>query len=247
MNTVLQAKWPAPASVKTAISTRQGGCSEGVYASLNLGSHVADNVQDVAKNRASWQVLAGLSSEPCWLHQVHGTLCVDLAGVDLATSPLTADAAYSAQLHQVVTVLTADCLPVLFCDAKGTQVAAAHAGWRGLCEGVLENTVAMFKGGSEVLAWLGPAIGPTAFEVGAEVREAFLAKQAHAEQAFQPITTKEKKWRADLYQLARLRLEAVGVRLIFGGDFCTYTESERFFSYRRDGQTGRMASCIWLE
>ncbi|WP_337843277.1 peptidoglycan editing factor PgeF [Rheinheimera sp.] len=246
MSGVLRADWPAPAHVHTAISTRLNGCSGASYASLNLGSHVADDPLLVQQNRQHWQRLAALPAEPYWLNQVHSTLCVDLTQADFSAGAVTADAAFTTKALQVATVLTADCLPVLFCDQAGTAVAAAHAGWRGLCDGVLEQTLAHFPDHSEVLAWLGPAIGPAAFEVGDDVLAAFIARQPQAEQAFKAVAGKSGKWRADLYQLARLRLQAAGVRQIYGGGFCTYTDEARFYSYRRDGQTGRMASCIWF-
>jgi len=244
---LIRANWPAPANVKTAISTRQGGVSLPPYDSLNLGSHVADNADAVQHNRTLWLQTAQLPAEPCWLNQIHSSICLDLTTQAVLSAPATADASYSRLAGQVVTVLTADCLPVLFCDKAGTQVAAAHAGWRGLCDGVLEQTIGCFNSGSELMAWLGPAIGPGAFEVGDEVRAAFIARQAEAEQAFVAVAATPGKWLADLYQLARLRLAAAGVTQVFGGEFCTYTDSTRFFSYRRDGQTGRMASCIWLD
>ncbi|MCA1930501.1 peptidoglycan editing factor PgeF [Rheinheimera sp.] len=244
---MFQADWPAPLHVKTAISTRQGGVSLGPYAGLNLGSHVSDAAQSVEQNRLLFRQQAQMPAEPLWLNQVHGTDCVWLEQSDFSVGPVCADASTTKSKAVVSVVLTADCLPVLFCDAAGTQVAAAHAGWRGLVDGVLEQTLAQFAEPHQVMAWLGPAIGPKAFEVGDEVRQAFIAKDARAGAAFVAIPNKSGKWLADLYQLACLRLTAAGLTQIFGGGFCTFTEESRFYSYRRDGQTGRMASCIWLD
>jgi hypothetical protein len=244
---MFQADWPAPSNVKTAISTREGGVSLPPYNGLNLGSHVNDNPQAVAQNRQLFRLQADMPADPLWLNQVHGTDCVVLEQTDFSAGPVTADASTTKSKALVSVVLTADCLPVLFCDAAGTQVAAAHAGWRGLVDGVLEQTLAQFAEPHQVMAWLGPAIGPKAFEIGDEVRQAFIAKDARAGAAFVAIPNKTGKWLADLYQLACLRLTAAGVTQIYGGSFCTFTEEIRFYSYRRDGQTGRMASCIWLD
>ena len=234
--------WPAPSNVKALSTTRNGGVSTGAYTSLNLGSHVGDDPKNVAQNR----VILGkhLPAEPLWLTQVHGKTVVNAA----CTCPYAeADAASTRMTNQICTIMTADCLPVLFCDMRGTAVAAAHAGWRGLKAGVLESTVnAMQVPSHEIMAWLGPAIGPDAFEVGGEVRTAFLADDKAAERAFRPSTNSEK-WLADLYLLAKQRLGNCGITHIYGGDRCTFTEKETFFSYRRDGNSGRMASLIWLE
>lgn len=244
---MFQADWPAPLSIKTAISTREGGVSLPPYDGLNLGSHVNDRPEAVAQNRQLFKQQAGMPAEPLWLNQVHGTDCVLLEQTDFSVGPFTADASTTKIKGVVSVVLTADCLPVLLCDSAGTQVAAAHAGWRGLVDGVLEQTLAQFPEPSQVMAWLGPAIGPTAFEVGDEVRLAFMAKDAKAGAAFTATPNKAGKWLADLYQLASLRLNAAGVSQIYGGGFCTYTDTQRFYSYRRDGRTGRMASCIWID
>jgi YfiH family protein len=217
------------------------------YDGLNLGSHVDDRPDAVAQNRQLFRQLAQMPAEPLWLNQVHGTVCVLLEQTEFSAGPFTADASTTKTKGLVSVVLTADCLPVLFCDLAGTQVAAAHAGWRGLVDGVLEQTLAQFPDPTTVIAWLGPAIGPTAFEVGDEVRRAFVAKDAKADAAFMAVPNKTGKWLADLYQLARLRLNASGVSQVYGGGFCTYTNSQAFYSYRRDGQTGRMASCIWID
>ncbi len=233
--------WSAHSNVRALTTLRQGGVSRGAYAGLNLATHVGDDPLSVAENRALLRTSLALPTEPCWLDQVHST------GVVAATSTevCRADASYAFHGGLVCAVLTADCLPVLFCDSAGTRVAAAHAGWRGLLAGVLEQTVAALGADpASLLAWLGPAIGPSAFEVGAEVRDAFLAVDARAEDAFQPSPS--GRWLADLYQLARLRLNAVGVENIYGGGFCTFSDPQQFYSYRRDGACGRMASLIWL-
>lgn len=233
--------WPAPANVKALSTTRAGGLGVAPFDSLNLGTHVGDDQATVAANRARLRAL--LPAEPCWLNQVHGTAVVDLATYGGVPD---ADAAVSRQPGAVCVVMTADCLPVLLCDRAGTVVGAAHAGWRGLQGGVIEATVrAMDVPAGELMAWLGPAIGPAVFEVGDEVRAAFVADDAAAAAAFSPAVP-AGKWLADLYLLARQRLAALGVMGVHGGDACTFTEAARFFSYRRDGRTGRMASLVWL-
>ncbi len=232
--------WPAPANIKCLNTMRTGGVSQGPFESFNLGVHVGDEIAHVTANRA--RLTEYLPSEPMWLNQIHGT---QVAQSSQYTSVCDADASMAQQPNEVCVVMTADCLPVLFCNSKGTQVAAAHAGWRGLLDGVLENTVSAFNHSSDVMAWLGPAIGPNAFEVGQEVKDGFCAQNGACESCFKP-SINSGKWLADLYSLARLRLAAIGVSDVYGGDFCTYTDQARFFSYRRDGVTGRMASCIWL-
>lgn len=232
--------WPAPANVRALQTTRQGGFSVAPYDTLNLGDHVGDEPLIVARNRM--QLNALLPSEPVWLKQVHGTTVVDtvVAGCGVPV----ADACLARNAGTVCVVMTADCLPLLLCDEAGTVVAAVHAGWRGLCDGVIEATVrAMGVPAQQVMAWLGPAIGPQAFEVGGEVRAAFIAQQPQAAVAF---TARGDKFLADLFMLARQRLQALGVTRIHGGGVCTYSDRERFFSYRRDGVTGRMGSFIWL-
>jgi len=237
----IEPDWPAPAGVRALITTRAGGVSRGAYAGLNLGMNSGDEVGDVAHNRAS--LAQWLPAEPLWLRQVHGTTVVE-AGT-LEGSP-EADAALARAPGRVCAVLTADCLPLLLCDAAGTTVAAVHAGWRGLCAGVIEQTLlAMDRPPQTLLAYLGPAIGPQAYEVGDEVRAAFVAADAQAEAAFAP--GKPGKFCADLYALARQRLARGGVTRVYGGGYCTYNERDRFYSYRRDGATGRMASLIWIE
>ena len=224
-------------------TTRLGGVSRGQFSSHNLGDHVGDDVQAVLANRTCLTERIGVS--PRWLQQVHGTRVVEAQAI-LPGVPTQADAAFSQQAGVVCTVMTADCLPVLFCDVSGSVVAAAHAGWRGLVDGVLEATLAaMAVPADTVLAWFGPAIGPNAFEVGQEVFDAFVAVDANAVSAFQPLG--KGKWLADIVLLARQRLATQGVHRFFGGHWCTVNDPERFFSYRRDGQTGRMATMIWLE
>ncbi len=234
--------WPAPARVRAVTTTRHGGVSRGSYRSLNLADHVGDDADDVRRNRLAVQQQLKLSAPPVWLHQIHGNSVLDAANCGEQPS---GDASFSRQIGVVCAVLTADCLPVLFCDRQGTRVAAAHAGWRGLAAGVLESTVrALAVDPGQLLAWLGPAIGPGAFEVGGEVRQAFVDWQAGAGRAF--VVRENGHWSADLYELARMRLASVGVSAVFGGGFCTFRDRERFYSYRRDGTTGRMASLIWL-
>ncbi|MCC6659210.1 MAG: peptidoglycan editing factor PgeF [Rhodocyclaceae bacterium] len=233
--------WPAPAGVRAFVTTRSGGVSIGPYASLNLADHVGDDPAAVAENRR--RLRAHLPSEPLWLTQVHGPRVVR---AEQAAAGVEADAAFTRQSGRVCAVLTADCLPVLLCNDVGTVVAVAHAGWRGLAGGVVEAAVrATNEPPSRLLAWLGPAIGPQAFEVGAEVRAAFLAHSAEASAAF--AARENGKWLADLYRLAGQRLNALGVERVFGGGFCAFNETERFYSYRRDKATGRMATLIWLE
>ena len=233
--------WPAPPRVRALITTRAGGASRGAYAGLNLGLGSGDDAETVARNRASLR--QRLPAEPLWLRQVHGTTVVE---ADTADDDPEADAALARRKGRVCAVLTADCLPLLLCDEAGTVVAAVHAGWRGLRAGVIEQTLrAMDRPSQALLAYLGPAIGPAAYEVGAEVRQAFVEADAEADTAFAP--GKSGKFYADLYALARLRLARSGVARVYGGGYCTYTERERFYSYRRDGATGRMASLIWME
>ena len=233
--------WPAPPEVRALTTLRQGGASQGPYAGFNLATHVGDDPVAVAHNRRLLCATLALPAEPRWLEQVHSTCVVD----GNTTFTGAADASYVAERDVVCVALTADCLPVLFCDRAGTRVAAAHAGWRGLLAGILEQTVtALSTDPCTVMAWLGPAIGPTAFEVGDAVRTAFLEVDAGATTAFQP--SPGGRWLADLYQLARRRLQASGVERVYGGEFCTYRDPQRFYSYRREQVCGRMASLIWL-
>lgn len=237
--TFITPDWPAPANVKALQTTRNGGVSTGAYASLNLGDHVKDLPQHVAANR---QLLSAyMPSEPVWLNQVHGVRVIDAA---LFSCLESADASFTSRQRVVCVTMTADCLPVLLCDQAGTVVAAIHAGWRSLCDGVIEATVAaMPVPADQLMAWLGPAIGPDAFEVGGEVRAQFMAQDAQAESAFK---AKNDKWLGDLYTIARQRLQSLGINQIYGGGRCTFSEPETFFSFRRDGDTGRMGTLIWL-
>ncbi|HRL77783.1 MAG TPA: peptidoglycan editing factor PgeF [Candidatus Accumulibacter phosphatis] len=255
--------WPAPAPVRSLVTTRNGGVSRPPYGSLNLADHVGDDPQAVAANRQ--RLGRRLPAKPCWLQQVHGTAVVDAAAVGAAEVPV-ADGSFTRRPGVVCVVMTADCLPVLLCDQSGTVVAAAHAGWRGLQAGILERTVAaMDVPAARLLVYLGPAIGPQAFEVGDDVRQAFIAADRQAAHAFsrlprsaeavpadravgQPsgVRVTNGGWLADLYLLARQRLLRLGVASIHGGDQCTLRQRELFFSYRRDGVTGRLASLIWL-
>lgn len=232
--------WPAPSTVRAVSTTRRGGVSATPYASFNLGDHVGDDPGAVAENRTRLMQTLSLSAAPGWLRQVHGTRVVDAA-----QGACEADAARTGQAGVVCAVLTADCLPLLLCNSAGTQVAAVHAGWRGLAAGVIETALDGMGEGKEIMAWLGPAIGPAAFEVGDEVRAAFMAQDASTQAAFRPSPA--GRWLADIYQLARWRLTAGGVTRIYGGHWCTYSETERFYSYRRDGICGRMATMIWLD
>lgn len=244
--------WPAPPNVRSLMTTRLGGVSQGAYSSFNLAHHVGDDANSVEGNRARLREVtssvgnAHAACTPCWLSQIHGTRVVDASLWVADNQPPEADAAFSREAGIACAVLTADCLPVLFCDEAGSVIAAAHAGWRGLLTGVLESCIAAMRPASgKLMAYLGPAIGPQMFEVGDEVRCAFVTHDGIAAAAFEP--TAKGKWLANIYLLARQRLEAQGVERIFGGKFCTVSEADRFFSYRRDRQTGRMASMIWLE
>lgn len=245
-------QWSAPKLIKTLVSTRAGGVSQKPFDSLNLGNHVGDQIEDVLLNRAIF--IKELPTNPLWLNQTHGTV------VSTPTSrqshpnvSIEADASVTNIPGEVLTIMTADCLPVLFTNSSGTAIGAAHAGWRGLCAGVLENTVAELltlsenQDPSDLMAWLGPAIGPESFEVGEDVLESFKnAPFPFPEHAFKTIPNKPGKLLANIYQLARGRLEACGMRMISGGEYCTVRDREQFFSYRRDGQTGRFASAIWI-
>jgi YfiH family protein len=237
----ISAQWPAPETVVAGTTTRAGGVSRKVFASLNLAAHVGDDPLAVNENRHRFVSGCGLPSQPHWLSQVHGTEVVRGPG---GHATIEADAVIANQANVVCAVLTADCLPVLFTTEDGSEVAAAHAGWRGLSDGILENTVAAIQADADrILAWFGPAISKPAFEVGDEVRERFLANGADASACFSK--NDRGRWQADLYAIARTRLEACGVCRIFGGGFCTHADGDRFFSYRRDGPCGRMATFIF--
>jgi len=233
--------WNAPPHVRAFVTTRAGGVSKGEYAAMNLGYSSGDDTGHVTRNRAI--VRQELPSEPRWMKQVHGT---HAAHIDRSDDVPTADAAVTSHAGRVAVVLTADCMPLFFSDEAGTRVAVAHAGWRGMAAGVIESTVqAMETDPARVMAWMGPAIGPDAFEVGREVRDAFIAVDPAAGDAFRAHTP--GKYMADLYALARRRLARAGVKSVHGGGFCTYHEPERFFSYRRVKASGRMGAFIWIE
>jgi polyphenol oxidase len=237
----LQADWPAPANVQAATTLRTGGVSQGGYASLNLATHVGDNPKMVSLNRQLIKTMLNLPSEPVWLHQTHSNRAVK---VTVTSTPSEADASYTDQPGVVCAVMTADCLPVLACSVDGTEVAAIHAGWRGLLDGVICNTINVFRS-YDVLIWLGPAIGPESFDVGPEVRSSFIAKSSEYASAFTQLS--EDKWLANIYQLARTNLAALGINKIYGGDFCTLSDHQQFYSYRREKETGRMATLVWRD
>lgn len=238
--------WPAPANVKAFITTRNGGVSAGPHASFNLGLRADDDPQAVAQNRLLLQ--QHLPQPPKWLRQIHGTRVVDADSLNPAESA-DADAAVACKPETVCTIMIADCLPVLFANRAGTRVAAAHGGWRGLAGGVIANTVQALcsDGGdpADLLAYIGPGIGPTAFEVGADVYDAFTAKDSENIAAFVPHAP--GKWLADLFILARRALTLSGVTQVYGGGLCTFSDPARFYSYRRDKVTGRMAAMIWRQ
>lgn len=242
-------EWPAPPNVRAIVTTRVGGVSVAPFDSFNLAFHVNDNAVAVVENRR--KLLVALNEiAPCgppqWLQQVHGTDVVDAFSepkLRAQTVP-EADAVTTTHRGLPCVVMTADCLPVFFSDRNGNRVAVAHAGWRGLCNGILENTLARFTNPAEVMCWLGPAIGANAFEVGAEVRDAFMKVDKSAASAF--VAKANGKYHADIYELARQRLVKAGIGMISGGEMCTVSDSERFYSYRREQTTGRMASIIWL-
>jgi polyphenol oxidase len=240
---LIEADWPAPDNVRAIATTRVGGVSVGQYASLNLGAHVGDDARAVSENRMRLRMALGLSREPLWLNQVHGATVVEAGPHEPVPK---ADASFARFAGQACAVLTADCLPVVFCDSDGTRVAAAHAGWRGLAGGVLDSALrGLGVAPDRVLAWLGPAIEQDAYEVGPEVREQFLARSADNEHAFKQNA--RGRWQADLYDLARLELARLGVTQVFGGGLRCFEDRDRFFSYRRDGTTGRMATLVWMK
>ncbi|HGS4502306.1 TPA: peptidoglycan editing factor PgeF [Vibrio parahaemolyticus] len=234
--------WSAPKNVKAFASTRVGGFSTGSYQGLNLGAHVGDDASIVAKNRHWLAQQANMPSAPIWLNQTHSTV---VAHANAPTSiVLDADGIFTSASNVVCSAMTADCLPVLLTNTQGTQVAAVHAGWRCLANGIVENALALFSG--DVMAWLGPAIGPQAFEVGEDVLQAFVDFDSNAQRAFTARNI-EGKWLANMSQLATLRLNRAGVSQVFDSGLCTYQDKESFYSYRRDGVTGRQATFIWIE
>ena len=250
--TFIVPQWVAPSAIKTRVSTRNGGVSHQPFNTLNLGDHVGDQAEDVLLNRAIFA--KGMPNEPLWLEQTHSTIVsTPQTRASNRGEKIFADAAVSNIPDEVLVIMTADCLPVLLTNTRGSVIGAAHAGWRGLCAGILENTVRELLNLADdeipenLMAWLGPAIGPTQFEVGADVVSAFADSGfAVPEYAFIPLPNKPGKFLANIYQLARGRLEDCGVKMFGGGQYCTVQDSERFFSYRRDGQTGRFASAIWI-
>ncbi|MEE9357837.1 peptidoglycan editing factor PgeF [Candidatus Vondammii sp. HM_W22] len=243
MTEALIPDWPAPEHVKAMITTRWGGYSQTPYDGMNLADHVGDDPGTVGKNRALLRQRFNLPAEPNWLQQVHGC---QVTACDSGTVLVEADAVVAEQPGQVCAVMTADCLPLLICNESGSRVAAVHAGWRGLAAGVIEAALDRFdESGESLLVWLGPAIGPDRFEVGDDVRQQFLNSGQADESAFKPGA--QGRWLADIYQLARIRLMKRNIGFVGGGDYCTVTEKKRFFSYRRDGSTGRMASLIWID
>jgi len=272
---IIQPDWPAPANVRAAFTLRTGGVSAAPYDSLNLGGGVGDSPEAVNENRRRVGARLQLPAEPVWLEQVHGVDVVDLSGMAAvgggvaaagggmagadggmaaagggmaaASGPLhRADAAVTRKPGQVCAIRVADCMPVVFAALDGSAVGAAHAGWRGLAGGVLEATVVrMGLPASQLLAWMGPAIGVEHFEVGDDVRTAFITKDVGAESAF--ARNARGRWQCDLYALARRRLRALGIGAVYGGGWCTFAQGDRFFSYRRDGQCGRMAALVWIE
>lgn len=245
---LIRPDWPAPARVCAVSTMRGGGISVAPYDSLNLGMHVGDDADDVLANRGALVRAGGITTQPGWLDQVHGTVVADFdaADPDRQRVPPTADAAVTQRPGRVCVIMTADCLPILLTDRAGSVVAAAHGGWRGLAAGIVEASVAAFRARgvapADILAWLGPAIGPDAYEVGADVANVLGADDAAALTDGRP-----GHWQLDLYGLARTRLGGCGVEHVYGGDRCTFAESGRFFSYRRDGRCGRQASMIWIE
>lgn len=240
---VIAAEWPAT-HVIACTTTRAGGVSEGRFSSLNLGTHVGDECDAVDENRRRLRTVCGLPSEPLWLNQVHGSYVIQSGAAAFREADPNADAIVSRGSGDVLAILTADCLPIVLCSTSKREIAAMHCGWRGLSDGIVAETVnAMASGAGELLAWLGPAISQSAFEVGNDVRDLFLAGSAAAATCFEP--NENGRWQADLYGLARRYLSAAGVLQIYGGDLCTYADDKRFFSYRRDGQCGRMATLIW--
>ena len=233
--------WPAPANVRAFITTRTGGVSEGPFTSFNLGLRAGDDSQSVTVNRE--RLRAMIPAEPKWLRQVHGNVVAD---ADTLVDIPEADASVARRPGTVCVIQIADCVPVLLTDRAGTTVAIAHAGWRGLASGVVEKTIertALAAG--NLIAYLGPGIGPRAFEVGADVRDAFITADPGSDAAFSPHVP--GKWLADLFTLARRRLSAAGVTGVYGGRDCTYSDAKRFYSYRRDRTTGRMAALIWIQ
>jgi len=233
--------WPLPDNVHAAVTLRTGGVSQGQYASLNSALHVGDKVEDVLANRKIIKTMLQLPAEPIWLKQVHGA---NIVKADQVQGIVQADGSFSDQGNTVCAVLTADCLPLLLATGDGDLVAAVHAGWRGLLAGIIEQTTKVM-GTNDLMVWLGPAIGADCFEVGGEVRDAFVNRSVEFASAFKPQPN--YKWLADIYSLARINLTQLGIGKIYGGQYCTFTEKNRFYSYRREGETGRMSTLIWRD
>ncbi|HTN32841.1 MAG TPA: peptidoglycan editing factor PgeF [Marinobacter sp.] len=244
---LIKPEWPAPGKVTAFTTTRTGGVSGPPWNSLNLGDHVDDSAEDVRENRALLAQVSGLQERNvAWLRQVHGVDVAEITHQNINDYP-EADASFTREPGLACAILSADCLPVVLCDQTGSLVGAAHAGWRSLCGGVLENLITRMEvPAHRLIAWLGPAIGPNKFEVGPEVRDAFIAYHSAANGAFVAEGAKAGHYMADIYELARQRLQAAGVRIVSGGGLCTVTDATRFYSYRRDGQTGRMATLVWM-
>ncbi|WP_394249058.1 peptidoglycan editing factor PgeF [Vibrio profundi] len=240
--TMIIPRWNAPKNVKAFASTRVGGFSKNEYLGLNLGTHVGDDLATVQKNREWLQRDSMMPSAPTWLNQTHSTTVIEVNSI--SSEVLDADGAFTKRAGIVCSAMTADCLPVLLTNTQGTQVAAVHAGWRGLADGIVENAVQMFDG--EVIAWLGPAIGSGAFEVGEDVLNAFVSFDGNAIHAFEQ-KTQPSKWLANMSQLAMQRLDKLGVSKVTDSNLCTFSDPSKFYSYRRDGVTGRQASFIWME
>ena len=244
LNNYLIPDWEVPTSIHAAMTLRTGGISQGAYASLNPAIHVNDNNEAVFENRKRIKKDLGLPSEPLWLNQIHSTNIVELGRKTGKTTSITADASFTCDSNVVCCVLTADCLPILFCSQKGEKIAAIHAGWRGLANGIISNTIRALKT-TDLTVWFGVAIAQCCFEVGAEVREIFVTKNNAFATAF--LEAEKTKYLADIYQLARTELALNGVHQVYGGGLCTVCDTQRFYSYRRDNQTGRMATLIWKD
>ncbi|MCX7090321.1 MAG: peptidoglycan editing factor PgeF [Legionellales bacterium] len=239
---ILEAHWPAPPSIRAVTTTRMDGVSQADYAAMNLAAHVGDDAQDVAKNRQILRESLHLPNEPIWLEQTHSTRCVEVTSADCNRD---VDAAITRQKQQVLAILTGDCLPIVLCDQQGTEIAAIHAGWRGLANGIVDNTIAKLHAKpDQCLAWIGPAICGGCYATGAEVLEQFVGRYAFAAQAFTKI---EQQWYADLSKLATLILEAQGIGAVYPSQVCTFERNSEFYSYRRSAQTGRIATLIWFQ
>ncbi|MBC7008540.1 peptidoglycan editing factor PgeF [Pseudoalteromonas sp. BZK2] len=238
---MIKPAWTAPNTVSALSTIRQGGVSVAPFDSFNVGLHVGDDEQAVLANRAL--LTNQLPNPAVWLNQTHSSDVIVIDEKSDLSQVRAADALYTRLVKQPLAIMTADCLPVLLCSSSGDEVAAVHGGWRGLAQAILANTVSHFQApANDIIAWLGPAIGPSQFEVGQEVKDSFCLQNPVHQQAF---TAKHEKYMADIYLLARQQLAQLGVVKIYGGEYCTVTDKSQFFSYRRDGQTGRMASLIW--